>query len=192
MDIQAMLNESGAVPAIARELGIDASMASNGAQALLPAILGGFGKQGGTAGGLDSLAGVIGGLGGGGLLDVVTGSEPTPVNPGNEILGQIFGSKDTSRAVADHASAQTGISPDLLKKMLPILAMVAAGYMARQGGAAGGGLGGILGQVLGGGGGQTQPAPQQGGLGGVLGSVLGGGGAGGVNPLDAILGQLRR
>lgn len=192
MDIQAMLNESGAVPAIARELGIDATMATSGAQALLPAILGGFGKQGDAAGGLDSLAGVIGGLGGGGLLDAVTGSEPTPVNPGNEILGQIFGSKDTSRAVADHASTQTGISPDLLKKMLPILAMVAAGYMARQGGSAGGGLGGILGQVLGGGG-QAQSAPQQGGLGGILGSVLGGGGAGGgVNPLDAILGQLRR
>ncbi|WP_326524562.1 DUF937 domain-containing protein [Sphingomonas sp.] len=189
MDIQQMLNSNGTVSAVARELGVDQSTAASGVQALLPAILGGFGKQG-ESGGLDALGGLIGGLGGGGLLDAVTGDQATPVGQGNEILGQIFGSKDTSRAVASHAADQTGISPDLLKKMLPIVAMAVAGYMAKQGGGSGG-LGGLLGQVLGGG--QQQSAPQSGGLGGILGQVLGGGAGGGSgNPLDAILGQLRR
>ena len=67
---------------------------------------------------------MIGGLGGGALLDNVTSSGPTEVNKGNEILGQLFGSKDGSRAVAASAAAQSGVEPSLLKKMLPILAMV--------------------------------------------------------------------
>lgn len=194
MDIQAMLRQSGAIPAMARELGIDEGTAMAGATALLPAVLGGFGKQE-EAGGLGGLAGMLGGLGGGGLLDTVNNADPTPVDQGNQILGEIFGSKDTSRAVAAHAATSTGLDQSLLKKMLPILAMVAAGYMMRQSGdSEQGGLGGILGQVLGGAlGGQPQPqAAPGGGLGGILGQVLGGGGGGSSNPLDAILGGLTR
>jgi hypothetical protein len=62
--------------------------------------------------------------------------------------------------VAQNASGRTGLDPALLKKMLPILAMMVAGYMARQQGGgtqagAGGGLGGLLGGLLGG----NAPAP---------------------------------
>ena len=78
-------------------------------------------------GGFGGLLGTISSLGGGSLLDNVTSSEPTEVDKGNEILGQIFGSKDGSRAVAAQAAAQSGVEPSLLKKMLPILAMAAAG-----------------------------------------------------------------
>ena len=70
----------------------------------------------------------------GGLLDNVVSSDPTEVDKGNQILGQIFGSKDGSRAVAASAAAQSGLQPSLLKKMLPILAMVAAGYVMKQAG----------------------------------------------------------
>src|SRR3546814_13005811 len=81
-----------------------------------------------------SLGGLLGLLGGGGLLDSVLGSQPTPVNQGNDVLGQIFGSKDVSRTVAGQAAAQTGVDSGLLKRMLPMLAMIAAGYLATQGG----------------------------------------------------------
>lgn len=55
--------------------------------------------------------------------------------------------------------------------MLPILAMLVAGYLAKQsGGGEGGGLGGLIGGMLGGGG----QANGGGGLGGMLGNVLGG------------------
>ena len=83
-------------------------------------------------------------------------TNPTPTQPGNDILGQIFGNKDVSRGVTEAASGSTGISQDLLKKMLPILAMAVMGYMMRSkpgsggGGLGGGLLGGILGQVVGG------------------------------------------
>ncbi len=39
----------------------------------------------------------------------------------------------------------SGVEPSLLKKMLPILAMVVAGYVMKQAGQGRGGLGGMLG-----------------------------------------------
>ena len=144
MNIDAMMQQTGAVEAIARELGVDRATAEAGAAALLPAILSGLqnpvaaggAPAGGSAfpdlGSLGGLLGTISGLGGGGLLDNVVSTEPTEVGQGNQILGEIFGSKDGSRAVAASAAAQSGLQPSLLKRMLPIVAMVAAGYVMRQ------------------------------------------------------------
>jgi hypothetical protein len=44
----------------------------------------------------------------------------------------ILGPKDASRQVATHASQQSGLDPSLLKQMLPILAMLVAGHLAKQ------------------------------------------------------------
>ncbi len=190
MDLTSILKQSGAIGAIAQQLGVNEQIAEMGAAALLPSILGGFKKTAqAQPTGLDGLGGLLGQLGGGGLFDSVVAPEPTPIEQGNDILGQIFGSKDVSRSVAGHAATQTGIDPSMLKKMLPILAMLVAGYMAKQSGgaaqesgAASGGLGGLLGGLLGGsgGGGQTISA-------GGLGSLLDMNGDG--NPLDDIIGM---
>lgn len=208
MDMMSILKQSGAIGSIAQQLGVNEQVAQMGAEALLPSILGGFKKTAqAQPTGLEGLGGLLGQLGGGGLFDSVVSPEPTPVEQGNDVLGQIFGSKDVSRTVAGHAAEQTGIDSGMLKKMLPILAMLVAGYMAKQaGGGEGGGLGGLLGSVLGGGG-----QASGGGLGGMLGNVLGGafgggqqaapaaGGLGGLasmldfdgdgNPLDDIIGM---
>ncbi len=185
MNILDVLQQSGGIETMARELGVNESVAQAGAAALLPSILGGFKKTTqAQPTGLDGLGGLLGQLGGGGLLDSVLGSQPTPVNQGNEILGQIFGSKEVSRTVAAGAEQQTGISSDLLKKMLPIVAMMVAGYMAKQSGdnsGNGGGLSGLIGGLLGGG-----SKASSGGLGG-LGSLLDLDGDG--NPLDDIIGM---
>lgn len=188
MDIASILKQSGAIGSIAQQLGVNEQVAEMGANALLPAILGGFKKTAqAQPSGLEGLGGILGQLGGGGLFDSVVSPEPTPVEQGNDVLGQIFGSKDVSRSVAGHAAEQTGIDSSLLKKMLPLLAMLVAGYLAKQGGdeQGGGGLGGILGSVLGGG-----QSAGGGGLGGILGSVLGGGGqqsGGGLGGLGSLL-----
>ncbi len=185
MQITDILAQMGGLQSMARELGVSESQAASGADALLPAILGGFKKQAQTQpGGLDGLGGLLGQLGGGNLFDEVLSPQPTDLSHGNDVLGQIFGSRDVSRAVAQNASSQTGLDSGLLKKMLPMLAMMVAGYMSRQQGG-------------------HQPA-QQGGLGdlgGLLGGLLGGrstgAGASGLasmldldgdgNPLDDIL-----
>lgn len=194
MNLTDILAQAGGIESMANQLGIPPAVAKQGAEALLPAILGGFKKQAQSGGGVEGLGGLLGQLGGGGLLDAVLGSQPTPVNQGNDVLGQIFGSKDVSRTVAGQAAEQSGLDSGVLKQMLPILAMMVAGYMAKQGGQSGesGGLGGILGNVLGGamGGGA---APSAGGLGGSLGGLgkmldMDGDG----NPLDDIMGMVNK
>ena len=185
MNIMDVLQQSGGIGTMAKELGINESVAQAGAAALLPAVLGGFKKTTqAQPNGLEGLGGLLGQLGGGGLLDNVLAPQQTPVQQGNEVLGQIFGSKEVSRTVAAGAEQQTGISSDLLKKMLPVVAMMVAGYMAKQGGdeSGGGGLGGLIGGLLGGG----NQSSSGGALGG-LGSLLDLDGDG--NPLDDIIGM---
>ncbi len=179
MQITDILAQVGGLQSIAKELGISEAQVASGAAALAPAILGGFKKQAqAQPNGLEGLGGLLGQLGGGGLLDAVLAPAPTDVSQGNNVLGQIFGTKDVSRTVAQTAASQTGLDVGVLKKMLPMLAMVVAGYMARnQGGAAaapqaeagGGGIGGMLGGLLGGlMGGSTGGAPSGGGLASML------------------------
>jgi hypothetical protein len=194
MNVDALLDQTNAIEAMSRELGIDQATARRGANALLPSVLAGFrapaaaapGQAQGLAspnpGGLGGLIGALGSLGGGGLLDNVISPQPTEVGKGNQILGQVFGSKERSRDVAGHAAEQTGIEPTLLKKMLPILAMIVAGHVMKQaghggaqgggqgGGGLGGGLGDVLGSVLGG---QAQQRPTGGAGGGILDDLIG-------------------
>ena len=185
MNLRDILAQAGGVDSMARELGISRAEAESGAEALLPAILGGFKKQAQSPSvGLEGLDGLLGQLGGGGLLDNVLSPEPTDTRRGNDVLGSIFGSKDVSRTVANDAAQRTGLDPGLLKQMLPMLAMIVAGFMARRGGMAGqgpaGGLGDLVGGMLGGKAPGTA-SPRAGGLGGLL-DMDGNG-----NPLDDIL-----
>jgi hypothetical protein len=72
MQITDILGQIGGIQSMARELGVSESQAASGADALIPAILGGFKKQTqAQPTGLEGLAGVLGKLGGGGLLDEV-------------------------------------------------------------------------------------------------------------------------
>jgi hypothetical protein len=100
---------------------------------------------------------------------------------GNAILGHVFGSKDVSRGVANQAADLSGIGSSILKKMLPVIAAMVMGQLAKNMGGSGrgstqpsgGGLGDILGDILGGG--AAQPQSRGGGLGDILGDILGGG-----------------
>ena len=131
-----ILAQTGGLQSIARELGVSETQAASGAAALLPALLGGFKKQAQSQpAGLEGLGSLLGQLGGGGLLDDVLAPQPTDVRRGNDVLGQLFGSQDVSRAVAQEAAAQSGLAPAVLKKMLPLLAMLVAGSLAKQRGA---------------------------------------------------------
>jgi hypothetical protein len=169
--------------ALASQFGLSAEQANAAVGALLPAVLGGIKKVEG-AGGLDGLAATA----------VSIGAPHEDIEGGNSILGQIFGSKDVSRQVASHASAQTGISDTILKAMLPIVAGLVAQQLTKKMG--GGMLGGLAGSVLGSliGGGAAAAAPTTGGLGGLgslggLASMLDSNHDG--NPLDDILGMVK-
>lgn len=152
MQLSDILNQLGGIPSIAKELGIDENQAASGAAALMPAILGGLKKQSQSSG-IEGLGSLFGKFGGSNLLDDVLSPKPTDVSKGNDILGQIFGSKDVSRAVAQNASTKAGVDSSVLKKMLPILTMMVTGYMSKQtapetgnGGMLGGLVSGLLGK----------------------------------------------
>ena len=191
MEMTELLAQAGALRSMAHELGLSETQAQSGAEALVPAILGGFKKQvQSQPSGVEGLGGMLGELGGGGLLDNVLAPKPTDVTRGDDILGRIFGSKDVSRAVAQDASSRTGIDPTTLKKMLPMVAMMVAGYMAKQPGtseapqepSAMGGLGAMIGKLMGA---AQGSAPQAGSkLSGIAGWLdLDGNG----NPLDDVM-----
>ncbi len=187
MQLTDLLARSGGIQSIARQLGLDEAQATSAADALLPSILGGMRNQAPQAmarsDGLGGLGDLLGQLGGGSLFDDVVAPQPVDPGRGNDILGQIFGSKDVSRAVASNASTQSGLDASVLRKMLPMLAMLVTGYLAKQRGGdatqasaagagnSGGGLGGLFGP-------------------GGLASMLDADGNG--NPLDDILRALRR
>ncbi len=200
MNLTDILAQAGGLQSVARDLGVSEDQAAAGAEALLPAILGGMKKQAqAQPAGLEGLGGLLGQLGGGGLLDQVLSPQPTDPSQGNEVLGQIFGSKDVSRTVADNAAAQSGLDSGVLRKMLPLLAMMVTGVMAKQhggvgqapeGGGALGGLGGLIGSLGGMFGGSGAGAPGAAGSSGMgamgsLGAMLDMNGDG--NALDDIL-----
>lgn len=193
------------------QFGLSPEMSQKAIGALLPAISSAM-KQ--NTASPQGLAGLLGALQNGGheqYLDNPQSLAQNAPTEGNAILGHLFGTKEVSRAVAGRAAEQTGIDSGVLKKMLPMVAMMAMGGMSKQtnsnqgiqgmlaqaamqqlmggGGAAKGGLGGMLGGLLGGGGRQVkqQNKAHQQGL-GMLGKMLDADGDG--NTMDDILGMV--
>jgi hypothetical protein len=65
--------------------------------------------------------------------DMSKAFSPQGISVGNDVLGQIFGSKDVSRAIAAQAAQITGIGQDILKQMLPVIATAVMGGLMKQG-----------------------------------------------------------
>ena len=163
---------TGGIEALASQLGIPPEQAKRGAEALLPSVLSGMGHNSAH------LNEHVPALGGESLAQNVVGSEPTQVDLGNQLLGGIFGSKDVSRQVARHAAGSSGLDPAILKRMLPILAMLVAGHLSGRTSSQQGGFGAVLGPLLSGlggagmAGGSPVGGSGSGGLGGILGCLL--------------------
>ena len=123
----------GGVQQLSRQFGLGEDQAMSALQSLLPAIAGGMQRNVQQEGGLESLLGAL--MNGNHQRYV---DEPEAIDPeairedGNGILGHLFGSKEVSRQVAGHASAQTGIGSDLLKQMLPVVAAMAMGALSKR------------------------------------------------------------
>jgi hypothetical protein len=174
----------GIVNQIGQQFGLNQSQATSAITALLPALAAGLNHHASSQSGLDAL---LGALGSGQHQQYVDDAQSLgraeTIDDGNGILGHVFGNKEVSRQVANQAAAQSGIGADVLKKMLPILATVLMGALAK------GQLGGAGTQP-----GYTQGPGAQGGGGSILdmlGPLLGGGGApGGGSIATDVIGML--
>ena len=127
------------------------------------------------------------------FTDPAAAQDLATAQKGGDILSQVLGSDSAREEIALRASSATGISPDILTQMLPVIASMIFGGLTKSmqnqgfGGILGqlanaagqGGLGPILGQILGGGSAQANsqpqpsPAPGQAAWPGSLGSILG-------------------
>ncbi|MEP7366095.1 MAG: DUF937 domain-containing protein [Acidobacteriota bacterium] len=133
--LQAILSAQGggAVQKLSDQFGLGEGETVAALQSLLPMIAGGMQRNVQQEGGLESLLGAL--MNGNHQRYV---DEPEAIDPeairedGNGILGHLFGSKEVSRQVADHASAQTGLGAGLLKQMLPVVAAMAMGALSKQ------------------------------------------------------------
>lgn len=195
-DIIAESQDGQGLSNLARQFNLTDEQVRAAIDQLGPVVMAGVRRETQSPADLSSL---LAALAGGDHARYMDGQDDGIVDDGNAILGHIFGSKEVSRGVAAHAAASTGIGAGILKKMLPVIAAMVMGYLAKRmgGGASGGGLGGVLGQIFGGGTANagTASTSSGGGLGDILGQVLGGGKASGGPPaaggsLTDILGGL--
>lgn len=201
--LDAVLSAGGgsAIQMLGGRFGLPPAATRSALEALLPMVSGGLKNQAQTPSGIEGLLGNV-------LKPAHTQygedanqlARPGTTAMGNEVLGAIFGNdREVSRTVAAQAAQKTGLDVGVLKQMLPIVAMMAAGAMSKNANA--GGLGNLIGAAMGGGGGGM--------LGNVLGSAMGGnqapaasGALGGLanmldmnhdrNPLNDIMGMLGR
>ena len=133
MHLSDILIQTRSLQSIAQKLAIPEEDVASATSALSPAIMGGFRKLAEShPQGLRGLGRLLDEVGAGRLLDAVIAPAPTNTLPGNDLLGQIFGSEQVGRAVIRNAALQTGQDPSLLKEILPMLAMVVAGYLAKH------------------------------------------------------------
>ncbi len=133
--LEAILKEGGGalVGQIAKNFGINKSVAEAAIKGLAPALTRGLQRKTKSDQGMGSLLDALKKgdhdrtLDNHGTLNL----EDT-INEGNDVLGHILGSKDVSRNVAGAAAKESGLSSGMLKKMLPIVAMVVMGMMKRK------------------------------------------------------------
>ena len=142
--LDAVVNAGGgkAVSQLGSQFGLGEQQTTAALSALVPALAAGFQRNLQSQDGLGNLtAALAGGSHQQYVENPATLSDQQAVNDGSNILGHVFGSKDTSRDVATQAAAQTGLSPDVLKRMLPLVASLMMGAFAQKSGGAGLGSG---------------------------------------------------
>jgi hypothetical protein len=148
--------------ALGRQFGLTPAQTQAAVTALLPAISTGLKQSTATLDGLARLFGMMGQQQD--LQDMYDEPETAfgseGVAAGNDALSGIFGSPEVSRAVVDQAQKFSGVSSDILKKLLPVLAGILVSGLTRSGSTgksaspaqpapSGGSLGDILGQIFG-------------------------------------------
>jgi hypothetical protein len=153
-DMMANAENGNGIGALARQFGLSQEQTQAALQALLPAFSQGLKHNVADPYGLGAfMTAMAGGQHKAFFDNAAAAASPAGVNEGNAILGQLFGSKDLSRAVAGQAAQATGIGQNILAQMLPVIASMLMGGMAKQAGGQSGtpqqpGSGNIFGDLL--------------------------------------------
>ncbi len=198
-DILFSAQDGKLVENLAERFGLSGEQIKSVVEALIPALSMGLTNAAGEAESLEKIIGAVTTPQHHGAFDNPDlAHSQESVDKGQELVAHLFGSSAAAGQIAQVAARASGVRPDIISQLLPILASVVLGGLFKSfnsqglGGILGqltssGALGQILGQVLGGGspaGGGQQPSPMPtpmpqggaaagGGLGGLLGGLLG-------------------
>lgn len=122
-----------AVRQLGTSVGLGEDQTSAALAALVPALAAGFQRNTQSPDGMAALLGALTSGNHGRYLDNPGAlGMAGAVTDGNGILGHVLGSKDVSRQVASRAAAETGISADVLKRLLPLAATMMMATFAQQ------------------------------------------------------------
>jgi len=126
-------NNSNAITEFSKKFDVDDAQAKDAISSLAKSLSLGLGANTESEKGMGSLFDALNSGNHSRYLDdpSLLGREET-IKDGNDILGNIFGSKEVSRHVAKRASKETGLSSTLLKKMLPVVASMVMAALGKK------------------------------------------------------------
>ncbi|UVD57499.1 DUF937 domain-containing protein [Rhizobium sp. Pop5] len=132
-DMMMQAQNGAALEAVARQYNLAQEQATKAMAALMPAFSAGLKRS--TSNPYD-FVGLMQAVASGNYAryfeDMSRAFTPEGISDGNNILAQLFGSKEVSRAVAAQAAQMTGIGQDIYKQMLPVLADTLMGGLFKQ------------------------------------------------------------
>ena len=129
---------------MARQYGLSLQQTQAALAALLPAFSMGLQRQTQNPYAFGSLAQMMTASPYARFFEASGGIPPGAQMAGNDVLSQLFGSNEVSRAIAAQAAATSGVSQAILNQMLPVIASILMGGLFKS--TSSEGLGGILGQ----------------------------------------------
>ncbi len=133
LDMMLEMQNGDAVQQLSRQFQLSQEQTVTAMEALMPAFSTGLKRNAADPYGIANFFNALAtGQHGNYVDNMMAAFKPQGVTNGNAILGHLFGSPDVSRAVAAQASALSGVSPDILKQMLPVLANLIMGGLFKQ------------------------------------------------------------
>lgn len=133
-DMMLRAQNGAAMDALGKQFGLAQEQVAQALAALMPAFSSGLKR---TVTNPYDLSGLFSAMSSGNygqyFEDLSKAFTPQGVADGNQVLQQLFGSKEVSRAIAAQAAQVTGIGQDILKAMLPTMADTIMGGLLKQG-----------------------------------------------------------
>ena len=145
------------VAAVGRQFGLNEEQTRAALDALVPVVAAGVRRTAQSPEGLQEIFKQVLTSSHGGVLEDADAVSLDRAKPGgDEVLGQIFGKKQVSREVAQQLSATSGVGAAILKQLLPIVATMVLGTLAKKMGSGGAVAGEQVPQSGSAGGGETR------------------------------------
>lgn len=130
LDIMRQAQQGAGMDNMARQFGLSVADAQRAVETLLPAFSLGFRRNAMNPGAFGPF---LDSLNSGRYAPFFDGATPGSGGPppGAELMGQIFGSPEVTRQIAQQASVMSGVGAQVLQQMMPTIGAVLVGGMTR-------------------------------------------------------------